>query len=233
MLGEELGVDPSGKFLAIETAIVRNDPIPDFPELGGFGLSDRPAPTRCVETEPAPAPAPPPATPQPPRRKRRPRADTPIRIARADPFVGRNAERQRLDDALESASSGRPQVVLITGEAGIGKSRLLHEFTLRAIASGAQVLRGACQEDVGVPYLAIATAFANLGTDDDRTDPFGALTAVDAPETVDARLRLFLGAEPRAPRRGARPCDGPDHRRHPLVGRRDPRTAPSPSCDRG
>ena len=84
--------------------------------------------------------------------------------------------------------------MLITGEAGIGKSRLLHEFTPRAIASGAQVLRGACQEDVGVPYLAIATAFANLGTDDDRTDPFGALTAVDAPETVDARLRLFLGA---------------------------------------
>src|SRR4029079_5235343 len=113
-------------------AIVRNDPVPSFPELGGFGLSDRPAPD-LVETPPTPAPEHA-ISPPPPRRRRRRRADVPVRVARADPFVGRNAERQRLDDALESANSGRPQVVLVTGEAGIGKSRLLHEFTPRAIA---------------------------------------------------------------------------------------------------
>jgi len=44
-------------------------------------------------------------------------------------FVGRNAELAQLRDALDRASQGRGQVVAVVGEPGVGKSRLLWEFT--------------------------------------------------------------------------------------------------------
>ena len=44
-------------------------------------------------------------------------------------FVGRTAEMALLDEALESAKAGQGQVVAVVGEAGVGKSRLYHEFT--------------------------------------------------------------------------------------------------------
>lgn len=45
------------------------------------------------------------------------------------PFVGREVERAQLERARMLALEGRGQVVAIVGEAGVGKSRLLHEFT--------------------------------------------------------------------------------------------------------
>ncbi|MDQ1380243.1 MAG: hypothetical protein QOJ71_962, partial [Actinomycetota bacterium] len=39
VLRDELGVDPSAAFNAIETAILREEPRPDWPDLGGFGLA--------------------------------------------------------------------------------------------------------------------------------------------------------------------------------------------------
>src|SRR5215471_1631258 len=44
-------------------------------------------------------------------------------------FVGRNAELEQLRDALDRASQDRGQVVAVVGEPGVGKSRLLWEFT--------------------------------------------------------------------------------------------------------
>src|SRR5262245_39530452 len=44
-------------------------------------------------------------------------------------FVGRSAELEQLRDALDRASQGRGQVVAVVGEAGVGKSRLVWEFT--------------------------------------------------------------------------------------------------------
>jgi len=46
-------------------------------------------------------------------------------------FVGREPELARLDTALHDTQSGRPHVVLVTGEPGAGKSRLCHEFVER------------------------------------------------------------------------------------------------------
>ena len=43
-------------------------------------------------------------------------------------FVGRHAELEHLHHALELARTGRGQVVAVVGEAGVGKSRLFHEF---------------------------------------------------------------------------------------------------------
>src|SRR5262245_18117618 len=44
-------------------------------------------------------------------------------------FVGRDAEIEHLRKVLGQAGAGRGQVVAIVGEAGVGKSRLIHEFT--------------------------------------------------------------------------------------------------------
>ncbi len=46
-------------------------------------------------------------------------------------FVGRHAELDQLDKALEQARGGRGQIVAAMAEAGVGKSRLFHEFKLR------------------------------------------------------------------------------------------------------
>src|SRR6266536_635692 len=44
-------------------------------------------------------------------------------------FVGRGSEMRMLEDALERTAAGHGQVVAVVGEAGVGKSRLLYEFT--------------------------------------------------------------------------------------------------------
>ena len=59
-------------------------------------------------------------------------------------FVGRVAERAALTESLERASAGQPGVVLISGEAGVGKTRLLTEATKLADAVGAATVAGVC-----------------------------------------------------------------------------------------
>jgi DNA-binding CsgD family transcriptional regulator len=59
-------------------------------------------------------------------------------------LVGRVEELARLEAALERARAGSPAVVLVAGEAGVGKSRLITEFAARATSSGARMLTGGC-----------------------------------------------------------------------------------------
>lgn len=79
-------------------------------------------------------------------------------------FVGRGAELERLDAALRSAARGQPTTVLLAGDAGIGKSRLLDEFGERARRQGAVVLGGACLElaGEGLPFAAVTEALRAL-----------------------------------------------------------------------
>lgn len=58
------------------------------------------------------------------------------------PIVGRVAERDALSAALSRAAAGHAQVVLITGTAGIGKTRLVTELCHQAVATGAQLRFG-------------------------------------------------------------------------------------------
>src|SRR5262245_66032678 len=58
-------------------------------------------------------------------------------------FVGRDAELEQLRRALERARDGRGQVLAIVGEAGVGKSRLVHEFTHSHRLAGWRVLQSA------------------------------------------------------------------------------------------
>jgi DNA-binding CsgD family transcriptional regulator len=79
-------------------------------------------------------------------------------------FVGRGAELDRLEAALRSAADGQPTTVLVGGDAGIGKSRLLDEFRDRAHQQGTLVLSGACLElgGEGLPYAPIIEALRGL-----------------------------------------------------------------------
>src|SRR5262249_9030429 len=62
-------------------------------------------------------------------------------------FVGRERELQHLTDAVERALRGNGQVVMVSGEAGIGKTCLLAEVAARSRQRGALVLWGTCAED--------------------------------------------------------------------------------------
>jgi predicted ATPase len=73
--------------------------------------------------------------------------------ASAPPLIGRSRELAWLDERLDDALTGKPQVLLITGEAGIGKSRLLRELQRRSTGRGAEVCPGRCRDGHNVPYL--------------------------------------------------------------------------------
>lgn len=69
------------------------------------------------------------------------------------PFTDRNRELAELLSALGSTSHGRGGVYFLTGEPGIGKSRLATEFAERAAEGGARVLWGRAWEGQGAPAL--------------------------------------------------------------------------------
>jgi predicted ATPase/class 3 adenylate cyclase len=70
------------------------------------------------------------------------------------PFVGRAQERARLLQAVERARSGTGTLMLIGGEAGVGKSRLVEEAAAEARRLGLMVLTGHCVDQQGAPpYL--------------------------------------------------------------------------------
>lgn len=68
-----------------------------------------------------------------------------------DAFVGRDAELAVGIRGFERARDGRGGTVVISGEAGIGKSRLAEELAAHARARGAEVLWGRCREGGGRP----------------------------------------------------------------------------------
>jgi DNA-binding CsgD family transcriptional regulator len=80
-------------------------------------------------------------------------------------FVGRAAELAALEAALAEAAEGRPAVVLVGGEAGVGKTRLVGELADRAAAGGALVATGGCVELTAgtAPFLAFTEALRDLG----------------------------------------------------------------------
>jgi class 3 adenylate cyclase len=65
------------------------------------------------------------------------------------PFVGRLAELATLERSVQAAHSGVGGLVMLAGEAGIGKTRLVEEVAARARRSGARVLWGGCDEGAG------------------------------------------------------------------------------------
>ena len=131
ILDDDLGLEPSPELRELQTAVLRQDPglawRPDVPPVptAGPGLASQ-APARRPGACPAPAPW---------------------------PLVGREAEIAELCRRLDEAEAGVPAYVVLTGEPGIGKTRLCAELMPVAVRRGARVLRGRCSQDDGAPPL--------------------------------------------------------------------------------
>ena len=77
-------------------------------------------------------------------------------------FVGRRRERSVLDRAWAETQRGIRQFVLVCGEAGAGKSRLVTETANAVHRLGAAVLVGGCALDFGRPYDPVAEPVRSL-----------------------------------------------------------------------
>ncbi|WP_367325436.1 AAA family ATPase [Streptomyces sp. HUAS ZL42] len=119
------------------------------------------------------------------------------------PLVGRDEEISRLAGVLERARGGEARAVLVAGDAGVGKTRVLDEVAVRAAQDGMTVLTGHCVDlgDVGLPYLPFTEILGVLATDERFAAALSAHPVVDrllgggtdaVPDT-GGRLRLFEG----------------------------------------
>jgi DNA-binding winged helix-turn-helix (wHTH) protein len=96
------------------------------------------------------------------------------------PFVGRSLELDRLRHHLEIASSGKRQVVFVTGEPGIGKTTLVEAFTSSLpINDGIIAAHGQCIEQYGAgeAYMPMLDALERLCND--RTENRHFISFVD------------------------------------------------------
>lgn len=90
-------------------------------------------------------------------------ADTPLRWGsldvRALPFVGRSREWAELLAAFERTRKGEPEIVVVEAAAGLGKTRLISQFSAWAKGEGADVLVGRALDTFGdLPYAAVVDA---------------------------------------------------------------------------
>src|SRR4051794_32255275 len=104
------------------------------------------------------------------------------------PFVGRSSELEELRVGLDDTAAGRGSLFLLSGEPGIGKTRLMQELAREAVDRGWRVAAGRCWEEGGAPaYWPWIQAVRALGGDFERL-------AAETGESVDpqtARFRLF------------------------------------------
>jgi len=108
-------------------------------------------------------------------------------------LVGRAAEAAQLWAAFERAQAGSPATVVVAGEAGVGKTRLVTELLARARAQEALALAGGCL-DVGegvVAYAPLAEALRSLGG---AVDPAELERVLGGARAELARLVPELGA---------------------------------------
>jgi DNA-binding NarL/FixJ family response regulator len=80
-------------------------------------------------------------------------------------LVGRRAELGLLVGLLDAAAAGSPVVALVSGDAGVGKTRLVSELSAVAGERGYTVLSGRCAELADtIPYLPLADALRDAAT---------------------------------------------------------------------
>jgi hypothetical protein len=115
-----------------------------------------------------------------------------------DGFIGRHHELDQIGVLLESRTNSAP-VVLIAGEPGVGKTRLMREVSRRAESLGWEVLQGRAYDSEGMPpYLPFAEAIAQHERVVD-TDAAGTSLATAAPEIalLVPELRGHVTSSPR------------------------------------
>jgi len=87
----------------------------------------------------------------------------PLDVMTASKLVGRERELAFLEGCWQRAEAGRAKLVLISGEAGVGKTRLLEEFANRLRWQGVRVPWGCCYEfERALPYQPVAEALRTV-----------------------------------------------------------------------
>ncbi len=91
-------------------------------------------------------------------------------VGRVPPIIGRSAQLAALEDALKALEERESPIVMVSGEPGIGKTRLLDELCARADGHGHLVLRGrAAEMEQELPFAVFVDALGDyaksLGSD--------------------------------------------------------------------
>jgi DNA-binding SARP family transcriptional activator len=157
LLDDELGLEPGAELRDLQTAILRQDPALAWapPAAAAAAPIGSEVVTPSAGTVSAETP---------------PDADLPAPLSW--PMVGRESELAALCGLLEVARPGRPQFASVTGDPGIGKTRLTAELAEAARGRGFTVLVGRCSQDDGAPPLwPWRPVLAGLGQDLPRSDP--------------------------------------------------------------
>ena len=120
-------------------------------------------------------------------------------------LVGRNPEMAELRAALADAVSGRGRFLLISGEPGIGKSRICAELVADAERNGMEALIGHCVEQEAIPYLPFVEILESYADRASSLDELRQLVGEEGPELARflPKLRRILPDLPRPPEFGA------------------------------
>jgi len=115
-------------------------------------------------------------------------------------IVGRRTERSTLSAALADARKGHGRLTLISGEPGIGKSRLCVELAAEAEARGMSVLIGRCSEQEAVPLLPFIEIL-EAGLEGAEPDDLRRLVGDEGPQLARMlpKLRRMIPDLPPAP----------------------------------
>jgi DNA-binding SARP family transcriptional activator/tetratricopeptide (TPR) repeat protein len=137
----EFGVEPSEHLRAVHQAVLVQDPALDLasPPSAASSRVDSPGPRPGLSRTLSPR----------------------LRAQSQWAFVGRAQEQAKLDAALDPSAEG-PRAVFVSGEPGIGKTRLVSEYAGRAHDQGVIVLAGRCDSDLGLPYQPFVELLAEL-----------------------------------------------------------------------
>ena len=123
-LAEELGVDPGPALRELEDGILAQAPYLSAPAAT--------LPRTSVAAVPAPT-------------------GSDLAPTAAAPYVGRDAELGQVTGSALETAAGRTRIVLVTGEAGAGKTALANRVSQRLAAEGWTVTTGRCPEHEGAP----------------------------------------------------------------------------------
>jgi len=133
-LSDELGACPSASLVALHEVLVRGDLAASLPATHAAAAQDR----RVLPT----------VTSQ----------------MIEGTFVGRDESLQRLRVRWQQSQAGQMRLVLLVGEAGVGKTRLAAEFAEEVQASGGMVLYGRADEEALLPHQPFVEALRQLVT---------------------------------------------------------------------
>lgn len=134
------------------------------------------------------------------RTERGPRFDA-MRLRAPRPFVGRAAELRVLRERLRAAQGGSPACMVLSGGAGVGKTRLVEELLRHEAAAPFRILPGYCENTLGAeplqPFAQMLRALHGAGlvaSDADPAPPDAAASKASQPATAPSDPAATLPA---------------------------------------